>query len=328
LTATISSSKNRSLIPLFTTGRYFKEKYGVKVYKIPVSISGFTCPNIDGKVAKGGCIYCENRSFSPNLKSNNFDFLLNPDSKNPLLEQQLKELSTQIEKSKIKLSNKFGAQKFIVYFQSFTNTYAPLQTLIKLYERALLHDDVIGLSIGTRSDSISSEILDFLEEKSKDYEIWLEIGVQSIHDETLKIINRGHDFNSVQKSISKIKKRGLKVCVHLIFGLPKENEEMILKSIKKSVALEIDALKIHPLYITKNSALARWYANGIYEPLDKDSYLNLLAKALLLTPRHIIIQRLMAGEDSENLIAPLWCKDYRSQKSSLAKKLKEIGFIY
>ena len=153
---------------LNTIGRYWRKKYNEKVYKIPISISGFTCPNIDGTVAKGGCTFCENDSFAPNLtKEKKSDFKLNPNTiHNPHLGQQLLQLQTQFEQTKNILKNKFGATKFIVYFQSFTNTYAPLETIKALYEKALTFDNVVGLSIGTRTDSITEEILDYLEEKN------------------------------------------------------------------------------------------------------------------------------------------------------------------
>ena len=183
--------------PVFTIGRYFKNKFGEKVYKIPISISGFTCPNIDGTVAKGGCTFCENDSFSPNLQKKKPSFKLHPSKpENPYLTEQLKQLEVQFLATKNKLENKFGVGKFIVYFQSFTNTYAPMATLKALYERALEFDNVIGLSIGTRTDCVTDEILDYLAALSKDKEIWIEYGKQSFYDITLAEINRGHDCSS------------------------------------------------------------------------------------------------------------------------------------
>ena len=168
---------------VLTIGRYFKKKFGEKVYKVPISISGFTCPNIDGTVAKGGCSFCENDSFSPNLQEKKTKFKLNPKiEENPYLENQLKQLEMQFNATKQRLGNKFGTQKFIVYFQSFTNTYAPFSTLKALYEKALSFENVIGLSIGTRTDCVTDEILDYLVELSKDKEIWIEFGIQSFFD--------------------------------------------------------------------------------------------------------------------------------------------------
>jgi len=196
---------------VFTIGRYFKNKFKDKVYKVPISISGFTCPNIDGTVAKGGCTFCQNDSFSPNISKTKVPFKLNPNiNHNPYLNDQLKQLELQFNSTKLKLENKFKAKKFIVYFQSFTNTYAPIDTLKTLYEKALSFDNVIGLSIGTRTDCVSDEILDYLAILSKTKEIWVEYGIQSFYDETLKIINRGDSVSNMKYWINKTKEKKIK----------------------------------------------------------------------------------------------------------------------
>ena len=213
---------------ILTAGRYFRDKFGCNVYKAPISILGFTCPNIDGTVAKGGCTFCENESFSPNLDQKaQKKFFLNPNSQtNPQLQNQLLQLETQYNQAKKTLSKKFNAKKFLVYFQSFTNTYAPIDTLKTLYKRALEFEDVIGLSIGTRTDCINDEILSYLTKLSYDKEIWVEYGIQSVYNETLEVINRGHSVENMFEWIKKTKDYGLKVCGHLIFGLPGESQKM------------------------------------------------------------------------------------------------------
>ncbi|MBD3810395.1 MAG: TIGR01212 family radical SAM protein, partial [Sulfuricurvum sp.] len=254
---------------IFTFGQYLHRKFGTKVSKVPVSISGFTCPNIDGTVAKGGCTFCENDSFSPNLDRARplKGFFLNLSSTaNPYLEKQLEQLEWQFNALSQKLRSANGAEKFIVYFQSFTNTYAPLETLKALYEKALSFDDVVGISIGTRSDSISDETLAYLADLSKQTELWVEFGIQSIYDATLERINRGHDSANVQEAIRKAKALGLNVCGHLIFGLPGEDKAMMLETTKVAYALEIDSVKYHPLYVVKRTALANEYACGEFEP--------------------------------------------------------------
>ena len=180
---------------ILTAGRYFRKKFGCNIYKTPISVLGFTCPNIDGSKAHGGCVFCENESFSPNLGVQKPKIVsLNPNSKhNPFLSSQLVQLESQFNQTKIKLEKKFNAKKFLVYFQSFTNTYAPFDTLKTLYDRAFELDDVIGISIGTRADSISEEVLVYLQEKSKTKEVWIEYGIQSVYNETLKRINRAAD---------------------------------------------------------------------------------------------------------------------------------------
>lgn len=329
MTANTLSSK-QSLKPLFTTGRYFKQKFGLSVYKIPVSIMGFTCPNIDGKVAKGGCVFCENESFSPNLGVVNLPkkFRLNQNCENIYLDNQIDQLKEQVVKTRNKLIHKFDAKRFLVYFQSFTNTYAPFETLKSLYEEALAFEGVVGLSIGTRTDAITDELLDYLENLAKNNEIWLEYGVQSCYDETLKRINRGHGFDNIVRGIKRTKNRGIKICAHLIFGLPGEDEKMMLKSVEKTVDLGIDAIKIHPLYVTKRTALAHQYTKGVFTPIEEDQYLEILMKALKIIPKDIVIQRLMAGTDDGTLLAPSWCKNLKKQRKQLRQRLEKEGYTY
>jgi radical SAM protein (TIGR01212 family) len=316
---------------IFTFGQYLYRKFGVKVSKVPVSISGFTCPNIDGTVAKGGCTFCENDSFSPSLDRARplKGFFLNlQSSDNPYLEQQLQQLEWQFNALSKKLHDENGADKFLVYFQSFTNTYAPHETLKALYEKALSFENVVGLSIGTRSDSISDETFKYLAELSKQAEIWVEFGIQSIYDETLERINRGHDSANVKKAIRKAKEHGLNVCGHLIFGLPGETKEMMLETAKEAYALGIDSVKYHPLYVVKRTALANEYARGEFEPISEELYLEVLSEALQLKPDNVSVQRISAGIDDETLIAPLWCKNKSGQLKAINDALKKVGLKY
>jgi len=294
-------------IVLPTFGRYLKGKFKTKVSKLPVGLSGFTCPNIDGTVAKGGCTFCLNDSFSPNLGKDNDKIFLNLKSKtNPLLEKQLKELDDQIRNTRAYLKKR-GSKKFLVYFQAFTNTYAPFETLRILYDTALSYPDVIGLSIGTRSDSVTNEALDYLVELSKTKEIWIEYGVQSIFDTTLERINRGHDAANAKQAILEAKIRGLNVCAHLIFGLPDETPEMMLKTANEVYSWGIDSIKYHSLYVVENTMLATEYKAGEFEPITKERYVDVLIEAIKLKPRHISIQRMTAGIDDDMLLAPAWC---------------------
>lgn len=316
---------------IFTFGQYLHRRFGVKVSKVPVSISGFTCPNIDGTVAKGGCTFCENDSFSPSLDRARplKGFFLNlQSSSNPHLEKQLQQLEWQFDALSKRLHDENGAEKFIVYFQSFTNTYAPLDTLKALYEKALSFDNVVGLSIGTRSDCISDETFEYLAELSKKTEIWIEFGIQSIYDATLEKINRGHDSANVKEAIRKAKSLGLNVCGHLIFGLPGESKEMMLETAKEAYDLGIDSVKYHPLYVVKRTALANEYARREFKPIDEQLYLEVFKEAILLKPQHVSVQRISAGVDDESLVAPLWCKDKNAQFRSINKALETIGLKY
>jgi radical SAM protein (TIGR01212 family) len=315
---------------LNTYGRYLKKKFKTKVSKIPLGISGFTCPNIDGKVAKGGCTFCQNDSFSPNIAQNKGKIFLNMDSKsNPILDNQLQELENQILKTREYQKLNYGSKKFIVYFQSYTNTYAPFETLKALFDKALTYDDVIGLSIGTRSDSINDETLEYLAKLNKNYEIWIEYGIQSIYDTTLDKINRGHNAQNVKDAIIKAKKMGLNVCGHLIFGLPNETQEMMIESAKISYEWGIDSVKYHPLYVVKNTLLANDYKQGNFTPISKELYIDTLIKAIKLKPDNISIQRVTAGTDDDTLLAPKWCGIGRNEMQVfIDKALREERLEY
>lgn len=320
---------SKNLKEVLTIGRYFKNKFGEKVYKIPISISGFTCPNIDGTKAKGGCSFCENDSFSPNLQEKKTKFKLNPNIEhNPFLENQLKQLEMQFIATKKRLENKFKAKKFIVYFQSFTNTYAPLSTLKALYEKALSFDDVIGLSIGTRTDCVTDEILDFLYEKSKQKEIWIEYGIQSFFQTTLDKINRADDVENMRYWIRRTKEKGLNVCGHLIYGLPDENQEMMLETFKQTIDLKVDSIKFHPLYVVKNTLLTNEFKKGRFTPISEELYIDTVVKSIINLPQNVSVQRVTAGIDDDTLLSPLWCKNKHQQMRNIRVKLEEKGFIY
>ena len=318
-----------NLKDVLTIGRYFKNKFGEKVYKVPISIGGFTCPNIDGTVAKGGCSFCENDSFSPNLQDKRPKFKLNPKvNENPFLDNQLKQLELQFNATKQRLQNKFGANKFIVYFQSFTNTYAPFSTLKALYEKALSFDNVIGLSIGTRTDCVTDEILDYLVDLSKEKEIWVEYGIQSFYDETLDKINRGDSVENMKYWITRSKEKGLNVCGHLIYGLPNETQEMMLETFKQTVELNVDSIKFHPLYVVKNTLLTNEFRKGRFTPITEELYIDTVVKSIVDLPDNISIQRITAGIDDETLLSPDWCRDKHTQMKNIRLALEKEGFNY
>ena len=316
---------------IYTFGNYLRDKFGCKVYKVGVNISGFTCPNIDGTVAKGGCTFCENDSFSASTGETKdlkgFHLNLHSES-NPNLEKQLKQLEFQFNAISKRQREEYGAQKFLVYFQSFTNTYAPIETLKALYEKALSFPDVIGLSIGTRSDSITDETLDYLASLNKEKEIWIEFGIQSVFDETLEKINRGHTSENVKEWILKAKSKGLHVCGHLIFGLPDESKEMMLYTSEQAYMWGIDSVKYHPLYIVKKTALANDFLKGKFTPISEEDYLDILIKSLQMKPKNISVQRVTAGIDDDSLLAPQWCRDKKSQIKKINAALKPLKLKY
>jgi len=316
---------------VYTYGNYLKNKFGVKVHKVGINISGFTCPNIDGTVAKGGCTFCENDSFSASTDEvqelKGFHLNLNS-TQNPFLDKQLKQLELQFDAISKRQAKEYGAQKFLVYFQSFTNTYAPFETLKALYDKALSFPDVIGLSIGTRSDSITDETLQYLSKLSKEKEIWIEFGIQSVYDETLEKINRGHDSANVKEWIIKSKEAGLHVCGHLIFGLPGETQQMMLETSKAAYEWGIDSVKYHPLYVVKRTALANEYNRGEFTPISEKEYLDVLVKSMLMKPKDINVQRVTAGIDDDSLLAPQWCRDKNQQIKNINAALKKVGLKY
>jgi radical SAM protein (TIGR01212 family) len=316
---------------VYTFGTYLKNKFKQKVYKVGINISGFTCPNIDGTVAKGGCTFCENDSFSAStgkvqeLKG----FHLNLESKsNPNLQLQLKQLESQFNSISLRQKNEYNAQKFLVYFQSFTNTYAPFDTLKALYEKALSFPNVIGLSIGTRSDSITDETLQYLSTLSKTKEIWIEFGIQSVYDKTLEKINRGHSVENVKEAIIKSKELGLNVCGHLIFGLPDESKEMMLETAKSAYSWGIDSVKYHPLYVVKKTALGNDFIKGAFTPISEKDYISVLVDSIKMKPSNISVQRITAGINDDSLLSPDWCRNKNIQIKNINNILKTIGLKY
>jgi len=316
---------------IYTYGNYLQNKFGCKVYKVGINISGFTCPNIDGTVAKGGCTFCENDSFSASTGETQElkGFHLNLQSKeNPFLDKQLQQLEIQFNAISKRQKEEYGAEKFLVYFQSFTNTYAPFETLQALYEKALLFPNVIGLSIGTRSDSITEETLEYLAKLSEYKEIWIEFGIQSVYDETLQKINRGHDSANVKEWILKAKQKGLNVCGHLIFGLPDETKEMMLETSRQAYTWGIDSVKYHPMYVVKRTAIANDFLRGDFTPIKEEEYLNILIESLQMKPKNVSVQRVTAGINNSSLLGPEWCRDKNTQIKNINKALKSFDLKY
>lgn len=313
--------------PVATFGRYLSARFGFPVRKIPLSIPGLTCPNIDGTLGRGGCAYCENESFSPNLREKSRFSLSPKTAENPLLDRQQEALVAQYL-STAKALKKQGYRGFLAYFQSFSNTYAPLETLKALYERALRLPGCVGLSIGTRADCIEPQTLDYLAELSGRTELWVEIGVQSSHDQTLAAINRCERFEEVAATIGALRSRGIRVCAHLIFGLPGEDEAMMLESVDRVAALGVESVKIHPLYVVKNTALAGTLRSGGFEPMAETAYLEALIGALKRLPQSVIIQRVSAGIDDDSLLSPQWCRNKNRVMGNLRRRLLKEGLAY
>lgn len=266
---------------------YLKQKFGQKVYKITLD-AGFSCPNRDGTISNGGCIFCDDGgSFSRAHSS-------------------LLPVDVQVETGIKNLSEKFKAKKFMSYFQAYTNTYKPVKELENIYACALKHPDVIGISIGTRPDCIDNEKLDLIASYTKDYETWIEYGLQSIHEKTLKLINRGHDFKTFEHACEETMKRGINVCVHVILGLPDETRADMLKTAETLARMGVNGIKIHDLCVMKNTKLEQIYNQGNLKLLEEEEYVSLVCDFLELLPEKTTIHRL-AGNGLQSLkVAPLW----------------------
>ena len=317
---------------VLSVGRYFKKRFGGRVRKIPISLQGFTCPNIDGSLAKGGCIYCDNESFSPSLikldkiSQVKMNFSL---TTNPLLEKQLYQLEEQFYWHSEFHQRKFGVGKYMVYFQSYTNTYAPFDTLKALYDKALSFPNVVGLSIGTRIDCVEDRLLELLGEYVKNgKEIWLEYGIQSVYDKTLELTNRAHSIAGAKEMFKKTRAKGVKVCAHLIYGLPEETPEMMLHSLDCVLEWGINGIKIHPLYVVNGTRLAKLYKEGRYEPITMECFSDLIVESLQRIPADVVVQRISAGAHDDTLLAPKWCFDKNIQMRYLRDKLKAVGIEY
>jgi len=270
-------------------GRYMKELYGQPVYKVNVD-AGFTCPNRDGSVATGGCIYCNNDSFRPSACTS------------------ASSLREQITKGIPYLRSRYGAEKFIVYFQPYTNTYAPVETLERLYREALDNPGVVGLAIGTRPDCIDREKIALLESLARDHFVLVEYGLQSIYDRTLEFINRGHNYACFRNAVALTSGRGIRVGAHLILGFPTETREDMLGMADELSRMPIEFLKIHQLQVVKDTALADLYLAKPFPTFEYDEYLAMLADFLDRLSPQIVLQRLFAAAPDEILIAPVWNK--------------------
>lgn len=281
--AFINSDSNKRY---YTLDHFYKHKFNSKVFK--VSLNGnFTCPNIDGTKGIGGCIYCSHGSS---------DFGGNPKD----------DLPTQFEKVKNVISMKWPNSKYIAYFQANTNTYAEVPVLKEKYESVLKLPNVVGINIATRADAISNECLDYLEDLSKKTYLTVELGLQTIHEETSKLINRCHTLKEFHDMVLELRKRNINVVVHIINGLPYETKEMMIETVKYLNKLDIQGIKIHMLSIVKNTALEKLYKEKSFHILTKDEYIDIVTEQLEYLNENIVINRITGDPNKEDLIEPNW----------------------
>ena len=268
-------------------GHYLRRRFGFRISKVNVD-AGFTCPNRDGSKGTGGCIYCNNVSFSPK----------GTQSVVPIEEQMAAGMAYH--------RTRLGSEKFIIYFQKYTNTYGSVERLSDLYRRAINHPDVIGISVGTRPDSLSDETLDLLTDIARTNYVCLELGLQSMDDATLKHINRGHTLADFVATVARAAGRNFDICSHLIYGFPGEAADQFLKTADLMASLPIDSLKLHQLHAVEGTRLADMFRNGEFVPLSLEAYIMTVADFLERLPSRISIQRLYGSAPLDISVAPRW----------------------
>ncbi len=279
-----------------------RERFGCRVYKVIVD-AGFTCPNRDGTVAAGGCTYCNNDAFRPRAV----------DRLNPIPEQVRQGIDY--------LRRRYRARRFIVYFQPYSNTYAPLGHLIPLYESALDHPEVIGLAVGTRADCVDDAKIAWFENLARSRFVSLEYGLESIHDETLSRINRGHDYRCWFDAVSRTRNRGIGICAHLILGFPWETREQMLAAADSVSQAGIDFLKLHHLHVVTNTIMGREYQKKPFPLLGFEEYVDLVVDFLELLKPEIALQRLFGLAPEEQLLGPCWGKSKAEIQYAIEQRL-------
>ena len=273
----------------FTYDYYLRREFGGKCAKIPID-AGFTCPNIDGRCGVGGCIYCSARGSG--------DFA----------ESARLSIKEQYERTRAKLSSKWSTERCIPYFQAHTNTYAPTEVLKEKFEEALSLDGVVGLNIATRADCLEESTVEYLAKIAERTTLCVELGLQTSNDKTATLINRGHDLAAFCEGFARLRAASekIKICVHIIFGLPGESREDMLATVADVAALKPDQVKIHLLHVLRGTPLADMYGRGEYKPLEREEYVSLVADAIERLPEDCVIARVTGDGMAEDLQAPLW----------------------
>lgn len=283
---------------------YNMQKYGERVYKAPIN-AGFTCPNIDGTKGFGGCIYCDGGS-------------------GYFTDSSIISVKEQLEHQIALIHQKHPKAKINAYFQSYSNTYSDADMLKSRIEPVFDFDDVVSVSVATRADCLKKDALDYLKEISQKTNLTVELGLQTIFDRTAEIINRGHTFSEFQKGYDSLKSLGIRTVVHIINGLPEENDDMMLETASVLGKMMPDGVKIHLLHIIRGTKLELMYNEGKYKPLTKEGYVDITVRQLELLPRETVIERLTGDGDKNKLIAPLWSKDKISVLGAIDKLQAEL----
>ncbi len=283
---------------------YLRNLFGERVQKIAVD-AGLSCPNRDGTLSDKGCIYCNSKGSGSGLW------------------HQGMSIKEQIETKKIGAMKKYKAKKFLAYFQSFSNTYADCDTLKNIYDQALSSEGMVGMAIGTRPDCVDAQKLALIESYTSRYLVWLEYGLQSVHDHTLVKINRRHTYDDFYRAVQLTRNRGINICTHIILGLPGETRQMMLESAKVLADAGINGIKIHLLYVIRGTALDGQWQQGKYAPMTQDKYVHTVCDFIELLPKEMIIQRITGDPHLDELQAPEWAGRYRETFNMIQNELEK-----
>ena len=292
--------------PYYRFSDYLKETFGEKVYRVPVD-AGFSCPNRDGTKGIGGCIYCDNRG-----------------SAAPFVRRD-RSVREQIEEGAQRVLKRYKARKFIVYFQAFSNTYESPEVLEKIYSQALGFEGMVGVAIATRPDCADPLKLDVIQKVFEGMHVWMEYGLQSVHESSLAWMQRGHGARAFEDAVAMTRAYPFRVCAHIIFGLPGETREMMLETVHHLVRIGIDDLKIHMLHVLKGTRLAKVYEQAPFKLLSMEEYISLVCDALEILPPSVVIQRLTGDAPAENLVAPKWILKKQETLSGIREELIRRG---
>ena len=272
----------------YSANEYYKNRFGCKVYKLSL-YGGFTCPNRDGTLGSGGCIFC--------------------DGSGAFAEGRCESVAQQLEKAKVRVQRKIKDGKFIAYFQSFTNTYAPVEKLESLYRQAIAPEDIVALSIGTRPDCLGDDVIHLLSTLNKEKPVFVELGLQTVHPNTIRYIRRGYENHIYFDAVKRLKEAGIHVITHIIIGLPGEDEAMAVETTRQAVLAGTDGVKFHLLHVLKNTDLAKDYLAGKFRCLELEEYTEILKACLAVLPPEVVVHRITGDGAKKDLIAPLWSAD-------------------
>lgn len=285
---------------------FLRERFGGRVWRIALD-AGFTCPNVDGSVAVGGCVYCDNRSFSPFRR---------------LPRRTVRE---QVQAGSEILRKRYGADRFLAYFQAGTNTYAPIAKLKRLYDEALEHPAIVGLMIGTRPDCVGDDVLDLVQSYAADRWVCLELGLQTVHDRSLEWMNRGHGYAAFVDAVGRCRGRGLDLCAHVILGLPGESHADMMATADAVAGLGLNGVKIHNLHVVKDTPLERMYRAGTVRMFERDEYVSVVCDFVERLPPTTVIHRLSGDAPPDYLVAPTWCLQKQELLEAIEREFARRG---